>query len=490
MKPLKVLFLSAEAEPFIKIGGLGDVAGSLPQALNALGDIDIRLVIPFHGAIQRQAYSIDPLITFYLPHRDGPVRTEVLTTEINELRVYLIAGDMINPDAPVYSSNPGEDANKYTFFSIASIELMEAINWYPDVLHANDWHTALAIYALGLFKNKFYKNIATLIGIHNLPFLGDSISTTLDKFGLSLNDDPSLPGWAKDLPLALGIQHADHIVAVSPTYAREILTEEFSSGLEDVLKQRSRSISGILNGINTEVWNPQSDPNLTKNYSLGSIGTKISNKEALINDFKLNPDPNIPLLGLVSRLDPQKGIDLLPSALREIADKPWQFILLGTGDHELEVNLSRLEADYPDKIRVALRYDAMLSHRIYASADALLIPSRYEPCGLTQMIAMRYGCIPIARKTGGLKDTVIDFDESPNSTGFLFEKATSKDFAGGIRRALSIFTNRDEWQALQKRGMSIDFSWESSARQYQDLYRSITRKKRKKEINTPDPEKI
>ncbi len=485
MKPLRILFLSAEAEPFIKIGGLGDVAGSLPRALCTLGDVDIRLVIPFHGAIQRQAYSFDTLATFTLPHRDGPVRTEVLTTLINGLRVYLIAGDLINPDALVYSSNPGEDANKYTFFSIASLELMRAINWYPDVLHANDWHTALAIYALGLFNNKFYKNIATLLGIHNLPFLGESISTALDEFGLPLNDDPSLPGWAKDLPLALGIQHADHIVAVSPTYAQEILTEEFGSGLEDVLRKRTGSISGILNGISTEVWNPKSDPNLTENYSLDSIGAKRSNKETLIIDFKLNPDPNIPLLGLVSRLDPQKGIDLLPGALKEIADKPWQFILLGTGVHELEVELSRLEADFPDRIRIALRYDAVLSHRIYAGVDALLIPSRYEPCGLTQMIAMRYGCIPIARKTGGLKDTVIDFDESPYSTGFLFENATSTDFAGGINRALTIFQNRNEWLGLQQRGMSIDFSWENSARQYQDLYQSITKDKRKKLIKTP-----
>lgn len=482
MEPIKVLFLAAEAEPLVKIGGLGDVAGSLPQALEDLSDVDIRLVIPFHGAIQRQAYSVDPLATFSIPHRDGPLRVEALTTEVNGLKVYLISGDLINPDEPVYSQSSGEGANKYTFFSIAVLELMNTINWYPDVLHANDWHTAPAIYALDAYEHKNYKNIATLLGIHNLPYLGESLRPALENFGLPLNEDPSLPWWAKDLPLALGIQYADHIVAVSPTYAKEILTKEFGSGLEEVLKQRSGSISGILNGINTEVWNPQNDPYLIKNYSADSIASKRHNKESLLGDFNLNPNPDIPLLALVSRLDPQKGIDLLPGALKEIADKSWQFILLGTGDPLLEDELNHLEEEFPDRIRIALRYDAVLSHRIYAGADALLIPSRYEPCGLTQMIAMRYGCIPIARNTGGLRDTITDFEDSQNSTGFLFKNPTSQDFAEAIIRALTIYTEQEKWYGLQKRGMAIDFSWKRSAKQYLNLYRSIVMTKRKKKI--------
>lgn len=480
MKPIKVLFLAAEAEPFVKIGGLGDVAGSLPLALEDLSNVDIRLVIPFHGAIQRQAYSFDPLATFSIPHRDGPLRAEALTTEVNGLKVYLISGDLINPDASVYSQSSDEDANKYTFFSIAVLELMHSINWYPDVLHANDWHTAPAIYALGHYENGHYKEIATLLGIHNLPYLGESLGPVLEDFGLPLNQDPSLPWWAKDLPLALGIQYADHIVAVSPSYAKEILTREFGSGLEEVLIQRSGSITGILNGINTEVWNPQNDPYLVKNYSSKSIALKSDNKAVLLNDFNLNPDPNIPLLAVVSRLDPQKGIDLLPGALKEIADKPWQFILLGTGDPELEDELSHFEESLPDKMRIALRYDAVLSHRIYAGADALLIPSRYEPCGLTQMIAMRYGCVPIARKTGGLRDTIKDEVDSQTSTGFLFENPTSRDFAKAIVRALTNYPKQEKWHRLQKRGMAIDFSWKRSAKQYSDLYQSIVMTKKRR----------
>lgn len=477
MKPIKILFLSAEAEPFVKIGGLGDVAGSLPRALGDLSDVDIRLAIPFHGAIQRQAYSFDPVATFQVPHRDGPLRAEALTTELDGLKVYLISGDFVNPDAPVYSLSPGEDVNKYTFFSIAALEMLRTINWYPHVVHANDWHTAPAIVALRQINNGDYKRIATLLGIHNLPYMGEGINPALEDFGITLNEDSNLPWWAKDLPLALGILYADHIVAVSPSYGKEILTKGFGSGLEDVLKLKSRSISGILNGINTEVWNPQKDPYLVRNYSSKTIDSRIHNKEALLADFDLNPDPDIPLLALISRLDPQKGIDLLPEALKEISEKSWQFILLGTGDHELEEKLNHLQNQYPDKIKIALRYDAVLSHRIYAGADALLIPSRYEPCGLTQMIAMRYGCIPIARKTGGLRDTVIDYEDYQNSTGFLFDNPNPRDFARAISRALTIFSNRKQWNGLQMRGMAIDFSWKRSASQYLELYRSIVKEK-------------
>jgi starch synthase len=491
MKPIKVLFVAAEAEPFVKIGGLGDVAGSLPQALHALGDVDIRLVIPFHGAIQRQAYSFEPLATFYIPHRNGPIRADALATEVNGLPVYLISGDLISPDAPVYSRIAGVDANKFTFFSFAVLELMHAINWFPDVLHANDWHTAITIYALSHQKDGNYPNIATLLGIHNLPYLGESSGPTLEAFGLPPFENSSLPGWAKDLPLALGILSADHIVAVSPTYAQEILTKEFGSGLEDVLKQRAGSITGILNGINTEMWDPEGDSNLVKNYSPENVSSRRLNKEILLSDFKLNPDPEIPLLALVSRLYPQKGVDLIPEALKEIADKPWQFILLGTGDPDLEVALSRLEAEYPDKIRAAIRYDAVLSHRIYAGADALLIPSRYEPCGLTQIIAMRYGCVPIARKTGGLHDTIMDYDETLTSTGFLFDDATPQELAKAIKRALIVYADRQIWEGLQQQGMSLDFSWERSARKYLELYRSIalTQSERRNKTSQTDDTK-
>lgn len=474
MKQIKVLFLAAEAEPFVKIGGLGDVAGSLPRALYVLGDVDIRLVIPFHSAIQRQAYSLRPLVTFNISHNEGPIRAETFATDLNGLQVYLISGDPIQNDGTVYSSDAGVDGKKFTFFSLAVLELIRAINWLPDVLHANDWHTAPAIYALSLHNDPLYSKTATLVGIHNLPYLGEGAGSALQAFGLPPTEESTLPQWAQDLPLALGILSADHIVTVSPSYAREILTPDFGSGLENFLKTRTEKISGILNGIDTETWNPATDSTLVRNYSLENISARQVNKQALLDEFGLHPDPEIPLLGLVSRLEPQKGVDLIPNALRAIADQPWQAIFLGTGNPDLEDTVSQLETEFPSRIRVAIRYDEVLSHHIYASADALIIPSRYEPCGLTQMIAMRYGCVPIAHATGGLRDTIMDYEQSQKSTGFLFGDATSHDLSGTILRALRVFADQDDWLGLQLRGMSRDFSWRRSAVKYRKLYRTIT----------------
>ncbi|MGD9091681.1 MAG: glycogen/starch synthase [Anaerolineales bacterium] len=478
-KKLKILYLAAEAEPFIKIGGLGDVAGSLPPALSALGDIDIRLVVPFHGAIQRQSYPLQQVATYEVSHSAGPIVANVLRTDFDELPVYLISGTPIPPDAPVYSPETGVDGFKFTFFSLAALELIRHLQWTPDILHANDWHTAPAIYALHLRDDSHYKSIATLLGIHNLPYLGVGAEDALSSFGLPPATDSPLPRWAQGAPLPLGLLTADHIVAVSPTYADEILTPEFSSGLEDFLQLRADDISGILNGINTHHWDPANDQMIESCYSRDTLERRKANKTALTGEFGLNPNPEIPLLAMINRIDPQKGVDLVPEAMRSIIDLPWQMIMLGTGMPDLEAEIRQLETDFPERIRAALRFDSVLSHRIYAGADALLIPSRYEPCGLTQMIAMRYGCVPIARATGGLRDTVVDYRMGRWSTGFLFDQATPEDLCVAIHRATKTFSRRQSWGKLQGRGMKGDFSWERSALQYLKLYKSLVAKKKK-----------
>lgn len=496
---LKILFLAAEAVPFIKVGGLGDVAGSLPQALRALsvdhnGDecIDVRLVIPFHGAIQRQDYVLRPLANFTVPHASGPIYAEVLETEVNDMRVYLISGPPIHKDAPAYSTDTSVDGFKFTFFSLAALELARNLGWVPDVIHANDWHTAPAIYALSVNRDPFFKNTVTVLGLHNLPYLGVGTGPAMGDFGLPpaseftrMNSDHTwseLPQWADHIPLPLALLTADHIVATSPTYAKEILTPEFGSGLEDFLRTRADSISGILNGIDTHHWDPKRDPHLVANYTIDTIPTRAANKEAILREFGLKPDPHIPLFAMISRMDPQKGVDLVPDALRQISsvsepdDQPWQTIILGTGVPTIETAVRRLEVDFPDRVRTAIRFDSPLSHRIYAGADALLIPSRYEPCGLSQMIAMRYGCVPIARATGGLSDTVQDHAQRECSTGFLFSDATSEDLAAAMLRALAVYAEPEKWRSLQLNGMSQDFSWERFARQYLDLYQNLTEK--------------
>ncbi len=477
---LKILFLAAEAEPFVKVGGLGDVAGSLPLTLKTTCDLDIRLVIPFHGAIQRKAFHLKRLTSFQVPKPGRPIRAEALEADLHGLPVYLISGAPIHADAPVYTADPRLDGYKFTFFSLAALELTRLLDWSPDLVHANDWHTAPALYALYLRRDQdeFFKSTATLMGVHNLPYLGIGAGAALRAYGLPPAQDSALPWWAQDAPMALGLLAADQIVAASPTYAREILTPEFGSGLEGFLQSRSEVITGILNGINQEKWDPSQDEALAVRYGPDNLEARQSNKIALLHEFDLNPDPNIPLLAMVTRMDPQKGIDLVPPALRKIARQRWNAILLGTGVPEIEEAVHNLEVDFPNRLRAAIRFDAMLSRRIYAGADVLMIPSRYEPCGLTQMIAMRYGCIPVARATGGLKDTIQDSLPGQPGTGFLFNRASPVEFAKALRRALRTYTDKQEWKTMQLNGMRQDFSWDRFARQYAQLYQTVINRRK------------
>jgi starch synthase len=490
---LKVLFLAAEAEPLIKIGGLGDVAGSLPLALRnlpshtAMGsrfEVDARLAIPFHGAIQRQTYPIHRVARFEIPYKGGEVSAEAMSMDLDGMPLYLIGGRMIPADAPVYSGDNTIDGRKFAFFSLAALELVRQLNWIPDVIHANDWHTALAIYALKRVyaKDPVFKDAVTVMGVHNLPYLGLGAGKSLEDFGLPPASDPDLPKWARDAPLALGLLSADQIVAVSPTYAKEILTPQFGAGLDGFLRIRAESVSGILNGLDMKRWDPNEDEFLTSCFSADKLDSRQENKAALQAEFGLEQGAQLPLLALISRLDYQKGVDLLPDALRLLSesftfrDIPWQATILGTGDRNLEADIIRLEEDFPNRVRAAVRFDGALSRRIYAGADILMIPSRYEPCGITQMIAMRYGCVPIGRATGGLRDTIQDYGLSTRSTGFLFADATPEALALTLGRALRLYADKIEWRGIQKRGMEMDFSWQRSACQYLELYLSLLKR--------------
>lgn len=472
--PLRILFLASEADPFIKIGGLGDVAGSLPPALKSLDpSIDIRLVLPFHGAVQRQSYDLRTEAVFEVPFHSGSIHAEALGMNYRDLSVYFIAGEPIAQDAPVYTPDAAFDAWKFTFFSIAALQLTRALDWVPHILHANDWHTAIAPYALRLDPGNTFEGTATILGLHNLPYMGFGAAPALDAFGIPPASDSALPAWAQHIPLPLGLLAADRIVTVSPNYAREILHPEFSSGLEDFLRLRASAISGILNGIDTQVWDPSQDPALAANYTIDDLESRATNKSSLQTEFDLPLEPDLPLISLVSRMDPQKGVDLVPDALRQVAHLPWQAVILGTGVVELENVMRQMQEEFPDRVRAAIRFDSPLSHRIYAGSDILLIPSRYEPCGLTQMIAMRYGCLPVARATGGLVDTIRDADTFSDGTGFLFNPPESSALAGALERALSAYQDPAAWQELQRNAMRQDFSWQRSAKQYLRLYQSL-----------------
>jgi len=475
--PLSVLFLASEAEPFVKVGGLGDVAGSLPKELRQQG-IDIRLVIPLHGSIQRRDYDLHLQAAFEIPRGSGSIPAEAYTTQLEGLPVYLISGPPFPPEAPVYSNDWGFDAHKYIFFSLAALELARTLNWQPRILHANDWHTAAAVYWLALNRliDPFYQRTASLLTIHNLPYLGTDGSAPMGAFGLPAASKSLLPVWARHLPLPLGLLTADYIAAVSPTYAREILTPEFGSGLDEFLRTRAKTITGILNGLDQNYWNPATDEVLPSTYDQANLALRGVNKIALQQEWSLPSDPAVPLLAFIGRLNHQKGVDLALEALRSLVDQPWQIIFLGTGVPELEAAIRQLQNEYPERARAVIRYDETLSHRIYAGADMLLVPSRYEPCGLVQMIAMRYGCVPIVRATGGLKDTVFE-NAGDQANGFLFNEARPEALADAIRRALILYTNSPRWQELQRHAMQQNFSWERSAREYESLYQKLIKKR-------------
>lgn len=474
-KIIKVLFLAAEAAPFVKIGGLADVAGSLPRALRALSEeemggvkLDVRLAIPLHMVIRTESATLRPVASFTLMHSGAEMNAQVFETRSGDLPVYFVAGDPISTSASVYSANAALDGEKYTFFSLAALEMLRHLDWQPDIIHANDWHTALAAYALQIkhWDGEMSKT-KSILTVHNLPFLGPDLTGRLAAYGLPLAQT-DLPEWAHTLPLPLGLWASQKTVAVSPTYAEEMLTPELGAGLENFLTIHKDSLTGIINGIDAESFDPQSDQAISTNFSAENLKERAWNKAALQQTMGLEIDSSIPLFGIVSRMENQKGMDLVFDALGKLKNTSWQAVILGTGDAALEKRAKRLEKRMSERVKVEIRYDDRLARKIYAGSDIFLMPSRYEPCGLSQMVAMRYGCIPIVRSTGGLKDTV-----KHGETGFTFEKETTKAFLAAIREALDVYANHEYWQSLQRNAMAQDFSWANSAKQYAALYKSL-----------------
>ncbi|MBM3150783.1 MAG: glycogen synthase [Chloroflexi bacterium] len=468
---INVLFLAAEAEPFVKVGGLADVAGSLPGALRRLEKpiLDVRLALPLHTAIQAESATLYPATSFDLYRRGGSLPVQVFQLKRGGIPVYFISGGPLHAARTVYSTDLAADREKYAFFSLAALELARRLDWRVDILHANDWHTALSLYALKSRRSDpLLRRIRSVLTLHNLPYMGGEGLDVLSAYGLAPLEDESLPGWARSSPLPLGLWSADRIAAVSPTYAREILTPEFGCSLEGFLEGRGDRLAGILNGLDTSAFDPQTDPHLALHFDAASLENRPANKSALQAKLGLDQDPRLPLFGMVGRVDPQKGVDLALEALRRLPHRRWQAALLGSGVPELEAASRQLEADFPARARAVTRYDPALGRLIYGGSDIFLMPSRYEPCGLAQMIAMRYGSIPLARATGGLKDTIRD-----GATGFLVPEASLESLLSVTSRALDLYPEKGKWEAMQRAGMAEDFSWERPAQQYAALYQSL-----------------
>ena len=470
---MKILFASAEAYPLAKVGGLGDVAGSLPKALRALGH-DVRIAIPKYGTIRDAKGDLGPFaVRIGRDTQDARLRT----TAIDGVPVYLIDRPDLFDRPKVYDY--GDDGRRFAFFARAIVDLLPTAAWWPDLIHLNDWHSALAAAFLRttLDDDPRYRRIRSVLTIHNLQHQGVFGPDLFEWTGLppSTWNPEGVEFYGRLNFLKAGIIYADRVNTVSRTYAREIQSEEYGERLDGLLLSRGAKLTGILNGIDYDVWNPVTDPHLVQTYSKTTIENKAANKAALQGEVGLAVDPTIPLIGTVSRLTAQKGFDLLLPALADLLALGTQVVLLGTGEKPYEERLAAIAGKNRSFV-AALKYDEVLAHKIYAGSDFFLMPSRFEPCGIGQMISLRYGTVPIVRRVGGLADTVTDVTANPGAgTGFVFDDYAPNALLDAARRALTFFRDKRRWKTLIHRGMSVYLSWEASAKEYMDMYRLACR---------------
>lgn len=476
----KILFVTSEAHPLIKTGGLADVSGSLPKAIGELSQ-DVRMIIPKYQALKTHGENIRYLCSLRVDNRS----INILETRIPDSKVIVWLIDY--PGYYNYPGNPYVDekgepwpnnAERFALFCRVAVEIaMNRVNqdWKPDIVHCNDWQSGLVPALLSLE----YDRPATIFTIHNMAYQGlfPSASATALNLPGQLVHPEGLEFHGFLSFIKGGLVYSDRITTVSPTYALEIQTPDFGYGLEGLLAHRRDCLSGIINGIDTEQWNPETDPHIAQHYKPASLNQKRFNKSELQRRLELPVNDHTPLFALIGRLVEQKGIDLLLDCLPEMVEMPIQFILLGHGDKEFEKKLTNFAHLYPNKMAINVGYDESLAHLIEAGADIFLMPSRFEPCGLNQMYSQRYGTIPIVRRTGGLADTVVDslpHTIADNSaTGIIFNEASAGSLMEAIKRAMILYGNPDAWKKMQLNGMKKDFSWQRSAELYLALYESL-----------------
>ena len=488
---LKVLFACSELTPLIKTGGLADVCGSLPHAMSKSGD-DVRIVLPgYHSILQKIP---DPTFISLL---ELPLGTVTLCrTELNDAQILLVNHETFSNRAgnPYMSDSDRpwpDNAFRFALFSQAVCHIAQnlaQLEWQPDIVHCHDWQTGLVPALLSLTDTR----PATLFTIHNLAYQGNIMFDAYKQLELpeALYVKDGLEFWGQASFLKGGLAYADRINTVSPNYAAEITGTAFGCGMEGLLQYRSHKLSGILNGIDTELWNPETDRHLAKNYSADTLEHKIENKRALQRKLQLPIDDDTIIFGVISRLAVQKGIDLIVEAFEQLNDNPeklnkeqlnpeqlskeqfakYQLVILGAGESELQNQLLTLAKSHPNRISVTIGFDEPLSHMIEAGSDVFLMPSRYEPCGLNQMYSHRYGTLPLVNCVGGLADTVIDAKDKKNGNGFTIDTANTEQLIHGLTRIIEVFKDKDTWQRLQRRAMQTNYSWNESAAQYRSLY--------------------
>jgi starch synthase len=468
---MKIAFVSSEIYPFAKTGGLADVSYSLPKAVSHHG-IKVISMMPLYKTVDREKHNIvetDLYIDVSLSGKNYRFRVYKLKDDV---KYYFFHNEELFDRDFLYGTPEGDYPDndiRFGAFSYAVIEFFKKTGFYPDVVHTNDWQTALIPV---LIKDKYKLPIKTVHTIHNIAYQGVFDKSTIDKLNLGwhLFNMEALEFYGKVNFLKGGIVFSDAVTTVSPTYAREICTPEYGFGLDGVLRAHCHKLYGILNGIDYDVWNPETDPYIYQNYNETSLEKKEKNKQMFLDEYGLAGIEK-PLFIFIGRFAKQKGIDIIQEAIPELASMNANFAILGSGDKSYNDFFTGIKNKFPN-IFIEVGYDEPLSRKMYASADFLLMPSIYEPCGLNQMIAMRYGTLVVARKTGGLADTVIDID-LPAGYGILFEHPTKTEFIKGINRAKELFRNKKRFYRLREFVMSLDFSWEASASKYIRLYEEV-----------------
>lgn len=474
---MNILYVASEAAPFIKTGGLADVAGSLPQELNKIGD-DCRVVIPLYETISEEyRKDMKQIAYFYVDLGWKHEYCGVYEYRLNNTIFYFLDNEFYFKRFKIYGH--GDDAERFVFFSKAAVRLPKIIDFNADIIHANDWHTALVPVFVNDYRtgDSFYDNVRTILTIHNLKYQG--------QFGQEIFAWTNLPGYfMSDYDLKFydsisflkgGIVHANAVNTVSKTYAEEILYPFFGEGLQSVIQAYKGKLSGIVNGIDEEIWNPKKDKYLKECYDIKSVDKKAENKLEIQKRYGLPVRENVPMVVMISRLTEMKGLDLVRYILEEFLQDDVQFVVLGTGDYTYEEMFKYFEYKYPEKCAARIYYSNEESHLLYSAADLFLMPSVSEPCGLSQMIAMRYGTLPIVREAGGLRDTVESYNKYENTgDGFSFSNINAHDLLFTLRNAVDIYrNNKKAYKMLQTNAMTKDFSWKKSAKEYQNLYKSV-----------------
>ena len=470
---MKVLYVTSEAVPFAASGGLADVAGSLPHAMRQRL-VGCRVVLPLYEDVPQELREQMTFVTsLSVPVAWRRQYCGVFEARHNGVIYYLL-------DNQYYFKRPGlyghyDDAERFAFLSRAVLEMLSCIDFRPDIIHANDWQCALVpvYYSLFYAQREGYENIKTVFTIHNIQYQG--------KYGMEILEDVfGIPQDARSIVeqdgcvnlMKGGIEMANRVTTVSPTYAQEILDPWYSHGLDSILRAREWKLSGILNGIDTDSYNPETDPQIFAPYSADDPSGKAENKRALQERLNLPPRADVPMIVMVTRLASHKGLDLVKYILGELLQEDIQFVLLGSGEWVYENFFREMQDRFPDKMRYCFGFVPELARKIYAGGDIFLMPSKSEPCGLSQMIACRYGTVPVVRETGGLKDSITDCGDG-QGLGFTFKTYNANDMLYAIRRSLGAYANKTDWPVLVRRSMEADFSWGRSANEYIKLYKAL-----------------